>query len=165
MKTKIIIGLLVAAYTFCVNAVPAHAAGGAKKTAKKIINFASDSLWRNKGTVAGGVALATAAANPEPFVNGFVTILAGTGQAIIQTGINYPFYCLLGILCIVAVRWFLRLRRNIFLRVLPLLLVGLFLCTGVAEAGIAVPDFSGATIGSPWWNVIGWLFIIITIFL
>jgi hypothetical protein len=154
---KIIIGI-IAACTFFMSTVAVHAAATTKTAVKKIVNRASNVLWRNKGTVAGGVVLATAVSNPVPFANGITTLLWGVGHTVIQTGIKFPLYCLLGIVCVIGVRYFWR-YVNVG-RILPLLLLGVLFC-GVAEAGV-ITNLPVVAVRPLWWEALGWLFIIIT---
>ena len=154
---KFIIGI-IAACTLFMGTVAANAAGTTKTAVKKIVNRASNVLWRNKGTVAGGVVLAAAATNPEPFANGITTLLWGVGNAVVQTGIKFPFYCLLGIVCVIGVRYFWR-YVNVG-RILPLLILGVLFC-GVAEAGV-MTNLPVVAVRPLWWEALGWLFIIIT---
>jgi hypothetical protein len=156
---KFIIGI-IAAYTFFMGTAAVNAAVTTKTAVKKIVNRASNVLWRNKGTVAGGVVLATAVSNPVPFANGITTLLWGVGHTVIQTGIKFPFYCLLGIVCVIGIRYFWRYVN--FRRILPLLLLGVLFCgCGIAEAGV-MTNLPVVAVRPLWWEALGWLFIIIT---
>lgn len=158
---KFIVGI-IAACTLFMSTVAVNAAATTKTAVKKIVNRAGNVLWRNKGTVAGGVVLAAAVTNPEPFANGIATLLWGAGNAVVQTGIHFPFYCLLGIVCVIGIRYFWRYVN--FGRVLPLLLLGVILCCcGIAEAGIIpLADLPVAAVRPLWWEALGWLIIVIT---
>jgi len=156
---KFIIGI-IAACTLFMGTVAANAAGTTKTAVKKIVNRASNVLWRNKGTVAGGVVLAAAVSNPTPFINGVTTLLWGVGHTVVQMGIKFPLYCLLGIVCVIGIRYFL--RHVNFRRILPLLLLGVLFCgCGVAEAGV-MTNLPVVTVRPLWWEALGWLFIVIT---
>ena len=154
---KFIIGI-IAACTLFMSTVAVNAAGTTKTAVKKIVNRASNILWRNKGTVVGGVVLAAAVSNPVPFANGITTLLWGVGHAVVQTGIKFPFYCLLGIVCVIGIRYFWRYVN--FGRILPLLILGVLFC-GVAEAGV-ITNLPVVAVRPLWWEALGWLFIIIT---
>lgn len=63
----------------------------------KAVNF----LWQNKGTLAGGAALATFLANPEPFLNGTRDIASAAGESVVKPVVG-GLFTLLNIFVIVA---------------------------------------------------------------
>ena len=54
--------------------------GVVTKNGDKAVNF----LWQNKGTLAGGAALAAFLADPEPFLNGTRDIAAVAGETVVK---------------------------------------------------------------------------------
>ena len=128
---------------------------------------AANLLWRNKGAVMLGTLLVTAAANPEPFVQGAATVVTGTSQTVYASYIGSMLsYVLIAIVLIAVGRYLFRRIR--LWRVLPLLLLGLLLCCGgVAEAGMmnVVPETQLGIIKPPWWGVFDLIIFVLTLFL
>ena len=148
---KLIIGM-IAVSILCVYAVQAEASTArlAVKTVQKIgsaISKGADSaakfIWKNKGAVAVGATATAVVTKPEIFL-GF--LCSGPYDTII-------FWLLIIALLIIASRSCIcRVGRW---RILPLVVVGLLLCTGVAEAGmidcVSGPDAASACIARPPW--------------
>ena len=164
---KLFIGIIVIACIFSVYSVSAEAATSKRA---KIVNFvgktcddAANVLWRNKGAVTLGTVLVTAAANPEPFIEGTTTIIGGGSQTVFVSCIGtILFYLLLAVLVIAGTRFFLHRIR--LWRVLPLLILGLMFGSGVAEAGV-IPIAECGVIKPPWWNIFDLIILIFAIFL
>ena len=67
---------------------------------------AADFLWRNKGVLAGGAALTTFLANPEPFLNGTRDIAKVAGDTVVKPAINGVFtliYLAVGVFALLMV--------------------------------------------------------------
>ena len=164
--------LIIVACVICVYAVTADAATK-KRAVAKIGNFvgntcdsAANLLWQNKGAITLGTVLVTAAANPEPYVRGATTVVAGTGQTVVTSYIGSILSCLIIAVVVIAVGRYL-FRRIRLWRMLPLVVFGLFLCCGIAEAGMigVVPETQFGIVKPPWWGVFDLVILIVMLFL
>ena|GEM_PF-3492650 len=177
---KFLIGI-IAACLLAVSAGTADAAVLHKRAVTKIVNTVGQAcdhvanvLWRNKGAVAVGTTAVAVATHPEPFVQGAAAVVTGTGEALIKsgTGSSLLSYLLLPVLLIAAVWYFLRRIKSRWGRVLPLLLFGVFILfcfSGVVHAGVIapVPEIQCGVVKPPFWwgDIIGWVLLIIAVFL
>jgi hypothetical protein len=102
----------------------------------------------------------------QPFVQGTTAVVSETSKAVQQssTGSTLGYIGLLllfGILMMFAMSIIFR-HRGIY-RIVPLVIIGLLLCCGVAEAG-TLPVITAPVI-KPFIDVIGWVIIVaITVF-
>jgi len=167
---KIIIGMLTACVLF-VYTTTADAAVVAKTIAIRAIqktksaigktcDGAGNVIWRNKGAVAVGATAVAVATKPEVFVGG------ATAIATSPYGSTILFYLIAALLVIVGMRYFL--HRVGLWRVLPLVVLGLLLCGGVAQAGmidhIAIPEIECGVIKPAWWKILTVVLFVISIF-
>jgi len=154
---KMIIGMIAACVLAVTTAqanaavVPRGVAIKAIQTAKtavgKACNGVASFVWRNKGAVAVGATATAVVARPDVFVGGVIALLYNPYVDTIM------FWLLIILLIIIASRNCI--RRIGRWRILPLVVVGLLLCTGVAEAGmidcVSGPDAASACIARPPW--------------
>ena len=165
---KYVIGIMIAC--IAVAAVPANAAPKAVKSivnqAGKVCDDIGSVLWKNKGGIAVGAVTVAAVTNPEPFVQGATTVIAGTTKPIRQSTFATTLFCLLLLaLTIFGVRWFFNYLKD-WKNWTPLMVVGFVLCFGgIAEAGVfdRVPVIPIKPI--PWWHVIDLLLLVLAIFI
>jgi len=195
MKTKMIIGMLVAS-VFAINAVSAdaarHQARAITKIADRTVTFVGKAvdntaavLWRNKEAVVLCTALAVAATNPEPFVQGATTVATSAVEgataivtsgtdAVIKTtagsGSGFISFLVLAVLFIAGLWLFVSIIKFKFWRAVPLLVIALLLCFGgVASAAMftSVPEMMCTAPATPihWWNIITIILFIVAIFI
>jgi len=172
---------IIAACAFAVSAGTADAAALHKRAVTNAVNLVgkacdnvSSVLWRNKGTVAVGTTAVAVATNPEPFVQGTTAVVTGTTGKVMKsnTGSSIVSYLLLSVLLIAGIWYFLRCIKFRPGHVLPLLILGvliLFCFTDSASAGTfaQVPEIQCGMVKPPlWWtDIVGWILLIIVIFL
>ena len=150
----------------------------------------SDSIWKNKGSIAVGTAAAVVLTNPEAAtaaVTGTTDIVtevvAGT-TGIVAEGVSRNtrqsggsgsvipamiFYLVLAGLVILGTRYLLH-RVGIWKLAVPLLIVGVLFCCGVAEAGVldftSIPEIECKSFPKlPWMNLITIALIILSFFI
>ena len=167
---KLIIGILTAC-ALCVYTATADAAVVAKTIAIKAIqkaksvagktcDDAANVIWRNKGAVAVGATAVAVATKPEVFVGGATTIATSSYGGMIL------FYLIAACVVIVGIRYLLR-RFRVW-KLLPLVVLGLLLCGGVAQAGmidyISIPEIECGAIKPGWWSIITVVLLVISIF-
>ena len=174
--------LLVSVATVCVLCIytaPANAA--VVKTAaitkavsliKKTCDDAASVIWRNKGAIAVGTAAVAVVSKPEilvqPIVQGTRAVASETGGAVRQSIIgetlgNLVFFVLLFMLVTMGIRYLL--QQAGFWRVVPLLIVGLLLCCGIAEAGVLTGIDVPCCAVKPVWDIISIVILIISLFI
>jgi len=167
---KLIIGMLTACalcfYTATADAavvaksIAIKAIQNAKSVAGKACDGAANVIWRNKGAVAVGATAVAVATKPEVFVGGATTIATSSYGGMIL------FYLIAACVVIVGIRYLLR-RFRVW-KLLPLVVLGLLLCGGVAQAGmidhISIPEIECGAIKSAWWNIITVVLLVISLF-
>jgi hypothetical protein len=167
MTYKLFIGIMIASI-LAVSVTNAEASI-ATRSVKHFVDQTCDVLWNNIGTIAATLALVTVAANPAPFVEGTTTIITGTTikSVIQQTSLAVSFIvCLtLAVFAVVGGRSLINYIKDWF-KILPFLVVGvLLLSCGIAEAGVMECFQHGGIIKPPWWDVIGIIIFILTMFM
>jgi hypothetical protein len=151
-------------------AIPTRVKVKAKDFITKTSTSIGNAIWNNKGAITIGTGAVAIASNPAPFVEGAATVI--TGRASNSSGgiqsyiFGWLFYLVATLLAIVGVRYTWNYVKD-YKNWLPLMVVGVLLCSvGVAEAGvIPVPDNHSGFIYRPWWDVISFVILIITIFI
>jgi len=154
---KFIIGVIIA-FGFCFSATPASAAVAVRAVAKKAVQKCSNYIWKNRGAVAVGATTTAVVLRPDAVFGGALK-LASTPFVS-----SMLFYLLFAMLVIAGIRYFLH-RAGLW-RVLPLVIVGLLLCAGLAEAGVvdcvSVPTVQFIT--KPLWDVVMIIIVAISLF-
>jgi hypothetical protein len=178
MFNKLLIGV-AAACVLCVYAVPANAAGvktatitKAASLIKKTCDDAASVIWKNKGAIAVGTAAVAVASKPEilvqPVVQGTRAVVGETSNAVQQSVIgnalsNLVVFVLLCMLITLGLGYLF--RQTGFWRVVPLLIVGLLLCCGIAEAGVMSGMDVPCCAVKPVWDIISIVILIISLFI
>jgi len=165
---KLIIGIITACALFLCTApanagIVKHTVAAVKKIggyAGKACDAVSNVIWRNKGAVAVGATAVAVATKPEVFVGGATTIATSSYGGMIL------FYLIAACVVIVGIRYLLR-RFRVW-KLLPLVVLGLLLCGGVAQAGmidyISIPEIECGAIKPGWWSIITVVLLVISIF-
>jgi len=172
---KLIIGIITACALFLCTApanagIVKHTVAAVKKIggyAGKACDAVSNVIWRNKGAVAVGATAVAVATKPEVFVGGATTIVASAAQSAFGTYAGtILFWLVAAVLVFVGVRYLAR-RIKVW-RVLPLMIVALLLCCGVAHAGaidLTPTSNMAVSIVKPLWDFVMVVIIAISLLL
>jgi len=171
---KFLIGM-IAACILAVSAVSASAAVSKKAVVKtkdfiaKTGKSLGNAIWDNKGSIAVGTTAVAVATNPAPFVEGAATVITGKSSnlsagSVQSYMVGWLFYAIATLLAIVGVRCAWNYVKD-YKNWLPLIL-GVMVCGltgGIAEAGV----LDCTAIRPPFWwsDVVGWILLVIMIFL
>ena len=171
---KFLIGM-IAACILAVSAVSASAAVSKKAVVKtkdyiaKTSKSLGNAIWDNKGSIAVGTTAVAVATNPAPFVEGAATVITGRASHLSAGGVQsyvagWLFYAIATLLVIVGVRCVWNYVKD-YKNWLPLVFGAVFcgLTGGIAEAGV----LDCTAIRPPFWwsDIVGWILLVITIFL
>jgi hypothetical protein len=139
------------------------------KTGKTV----SKSIWDNKGSILIGTGAMAVAAAPASFFDSIGAVFSGrsnrSGSQPMYGGnlVHVLFYAAATIFCVLGVRFAWNYLKD-YKNWLPLIIVGVLLCccSGVAEAGMTtVPDAQLGAIKPPFWDVIGFIILVLTLFI
>ena len=180
MKTKNMIFGVIAACILAFNAGTAEAAGIKKAAITKGVSFVKktfdnvgNAIWNNKGAIAVGTAAVAVATQPDilaqPLTSASVAVATETSRAVRSSPIGTIGMALFFAAMLVIVWTMVCVARH-YLKlwhIVPLLTTGMYLIScGVTEAAVqGMPVIQCAATFKPFWDVLGVLLFIITIFM